>query len=155
MPKLSPQCALIVVRENNMDVKTYSELIKLPTFEERYEYLRFQGVVGEDTFGFERYLNQRFYQSAEWKRIRRHIIARDLGCDLGVKGYEIYEPIIIHHLNPLTKHDILGRTEYLTNPEFLICTTQRTHNAIHYGDNNLLAKAPTERKQNDTCPWRK
>ena len=142
-------------KSDDFFIKTYSELVSLPTFEERYRYLKLSGKVGEDTFGFERYLNQRFYQTTEWKRIRNQIIARDMGCDLGVVGHEIYGPVIIHHLNPLNKHDIRLRTEYLTNPEYLICVSPRTHNAIHYGDENLLTKAPIERKQNDTCPWRK
>ena len=148
-------CVIIVGRETTMSIKTYSELLALKTFEERFRYLQFNAVIGEDTFGFERYLNQRFYHTTEWRRIRNSIIARDMGRDLAMEGYEIYEPIIIHHLNPLTKNDIYERTEYLTNPEFLICTTHRTHNAIHYGDDNLLVKAPVERTKNDTCPWRK
>lgn len=135
-------------------IRTYSELITLPTFEERYRYLRLGGKVGEDTFGFNRYLNQVFYSSKEWKRIRRDIIIRDLGCDLGVDGFEIYGRIIVHHMNPITKDDILSRSKFLTDPEYLICTSHNTHEAITYGDENLLILPPIERTKNDTCPWR-
>lgn len=139
-----------------MNIKTYSELITFPTFEERYRYLKLDGVVGEDTFGFDRYLNQEFYQrDQEWKRIRDFIIIRDQGCDLGVEGREIRGKILVHHMNPITKDDILKRSELLLNPEYLICTLKSTHDAIHYGDENLLMKGPVERKPNDTCPWRK
>ena len=139
-----------------MNIKTYSELITFPTFEERYRYLKLDGVVGEDTFGFDRYLNQEFYQrDQEWKRIRDFVIIRDQGCDLGVEGREISGKILVHHMNPITKDDILKRSEFLLNPEYLICTLKSTHDAIHYGDENLLMKGPVERKPNDTCPWRK
>lgn len=139
-----------------MNIKTYSELITFPTFEERYRYLKLDGVVGEDTFGFDRYLNQEFYQrDQEWKRIRDFVIIRDQGCDLGVEGREIRGKILVHHMNPITKDDILKRSEFLLNPEYLICTLKSTHDAIHYGDENLLMKGPVERKPNDTCPWRK
>lgn len=139
-----------------MNIKTYSELITFPTFEERYRYLKLDGVVGEDTFGFDRYLNQEFYQrDQEWKRIRDFVIIRDQGCDLGVGGREIRGKILVHHMNPITKDDILKRSEFLLNPEYLICTLKSTHDAIHYGDENLLMKGPVERKPNDTCPWRK
>lgn len=139
-----------------MNIRTYSELITLPTFEERYRYLKLDGVVGEDTFGFDRYLNQEFYQrDQEWKRIRDFVIIRDQGCDLGVEGREIRGKILVHHMNPITKDDILKRSEFLLNPEYLICTLKSTHDAIHYGDENLLMKGPVERKPNDTCPWRK
>lgn len=138
------------------DIKTYSELITFETFEERYEYLRLDGVVGEETFGFDRYLNQEFYQrSQEWKRIRDFVIIRDQGCDLGIDGREIRGKIIVHHMNPITKDDLLNRTPFLLDPEYLICTLKSTHDAIHYGDENLLMKGPIERKPNDTCPWRK
>lgn len=137
-----------------MSIKIYSELILLPTFEERFEYLRLNGTVGQDTFGYDRYLNQAFYTSYEWKRIRDQIIIRDNGCDLGIPGREIGGRIYIHHINPLRKDDIISRSEYLRNPEFLICVSFETHNAIHYGDINLLPRDPIERKQNDTCPWR-
>ena len=139
-----------------MNIKTYSEIITFPTFEERYRYLKLDGVVGEDTFGFDRYLNQEFYQrDQEWKRIRDFVIIRDQGCDLGVEGREIRGKILVHHMNPITKDDILKRSKFLLNPEYLICTLKSTHDAIHYGDENLLMKGPVERKPNDTCPWRK
>ena len=137
-----------------MIIRTYSELIKLPTFEERFQYLKLDGDVGVETFGFDRYLNQAFYSSDEWKSIRNKVIIRDNGCDLGIEGREIYKRIIIHHMNPITKEDLLYRTEYLLNPEYMICTMKNTHDAIHYGDENLLFKEPVERKPNDTCPWR-
>ena len=135
-------------------IRTYSELISLPTFKDRYNYLRLNGKVGEDTFGFDRYINQIFYKSQEWRSIRDYVITRDNGCDLGVAGYDIYGPMIIHHMNPITKNDILHRTDFLLNPEYLITTVNATHNAIHYGDENLLIQAPIERTKNDTCPWR-
>lgn len=135
-------------------IRTYSELITLPTFEERYEYLRLDGVVGEATFGFDRWLNQQFYKDKEWLRIRDQVIIRDGGCDLAMPDREIRGRILVHHMNPITVEDILNRTEYLLNPEFLICTIKNTHDAIHYGDASLLVKDPIERKQNDTCPWR-
>ena len=138
-----------------MSIKTYSELIALPTFEERYRYLRLRGSVGKDTFGFDRYLNQAFYRSAEWKRIRDLVIVRDNGCDLGVEGHEIYGKILIHHMNPIAVKDIQDASEFLLNPDYLICVTHATHNAIHYGDENQLIKAPIERTKNDTCPWKK
>lgn len=135
-------------------IRTYSELITIPTFRERYEYLRLQGSVGEETFGFDRYLNQIFYRSQKWKSIRDHVIVRDNGCDLGVEGFDIHGKILIHHLNPITIRDIELETDFLLNPEFLICTTHNTHNAIHYGDSNLLVAEPIIRTRNDTCPWR-
>ena len=138
-----------------MIIRTYSELIKLPTFEERFQYLKLDGDVGVETFGFDRYLNQAFYSSDEWKSIRNQVIIRDNGCDLGIEGREIYKRIIIHHMNTITKEDLLYRTEYLLNPEYMICTMKNTHDAIHYGDENLLFKEPVERKPNDTCPWRR
>ena len=137
-----------------MIIRTYSELITLPTFEDRYRYLQLNGAVGEDTFGFDRYINQQFYRSKEWQRIRDEVIIRDNACDLGMEGYEIHGRIYVHHMNPIMVRDIKSNSDYLMNPEFLICTTHRTHNAIHYGDENLLAKAPIERTKNDTCPWR-
>lgn len=137
------------------NIKTYSELITLPTFEERFEYLRLRGAVGQDTFGFDRVFNQRFYSSKEWKRVRDFVIIRDNGCDLGIEDYKIYgQNIVIHHLNPIAMRDIELSTEFLLNPEFLITTTHLTHNAIHYGDASLLVKAPIERTKNDTCPWK-
>lgn len=138
-----------------MSIKTYSELIRLPTFEDRFEYLKLKGSVGKDTFGHDRYLNQVFYSSMEWRRLRDKIIIRDNGCDLGVEGREIGGKVYIHHLNPLSTNDILTHSEYLVNPEYLICVSFETHNAIHYGDINLLPRDPIERKRNDTCPWRR
>lgn len=136
-------------------IRTYTELSRLPSFEERYRYLRLTGQVGKETFGFDRYLNQVFYRSQRWKRIRDEVILRDNGCDLGVEGYEIHGRIIIHHMNPITLEDIERESIYLLDPEFLICTVHNTHNAIHYGDKNLLITAPIERTKYDTCPWRK
>ena len=137
-----------------MIIRTYSELITLQTFEDRYRYLQLNGAVGKDTFGFDRYINQQFYRSKEWQRIRDEVIIRDNACDLGMEGYEIHGRIYVHHMNPIMARDIQSNSDYLMNPEFLICTTHRTHNAIHYGDENLLARAPIERTKNDTCPWR-
>ena len=137
-----------------MSIRTYSELILLPTFEERFKYLQLNGRVGDDTFGFDRYINQNFYRSAEWKRIRDLIIMRDNGCDLALEGYEIYGRILIHHMNPITVKDVELSTEYLMNPEYLICVTHNTHNAIHYGDEKLINKGPVVRTKNDTCPWK-
>lgn len=136
------------------NIKTYSELITIPTFEERFEYLKLDGQVGVETFGFNRYLNQAFYKSDEWLSIRDYVITRDNGCDLGMEDYEIYGRILIHHINPITKDDIIQRSRILLDPENLITTVKRTHDAIHYGDSNLLMKAPIERRKNDTCPWR-
>lgn len=136
------------------NIKTYSELITLPTFEERFKYLQLMGSVGVETFGYDRVFNQKFYTSREWLRIRDQIIIRDGGCDLGIEGREIPGYIIIHHINPIMLKDIQDASEYLLNPEYLICTSRTTHNAIHYGDENLLMKDPIERRPNDTCPWR-
>lgn len=137
-------------------IKTYSELITLPTFKERYRYLRLGGRVGEDTFGFDRYLNQIVYQrDPRWKEARDYVIIRDNGCDLGLDGYEIHDKIYVHHMNPLTIDDIRNESDFLFDPEYLICTTLNTHNAIHYGDENLLFTEPIVRRPNDTCPWRK
>lgn len=137
-----------------MSIRTYSELILLPTFEERFKYLQLNGRVGDDTFGFDRYINQNFYRSEEWKRIRDQIIIRDNGCDLAFEGYEIYGRILIHHMNPITISDIKFSTEYLMNPEYLICVTHNTHNAIHYGDEKQIITGPIVRTKNDTCPWK-
>lgn len=135
--------------------KTYSELILLPTFEERYEYLKLDGHVGEDTFGFDRYLNQAFYRSTEWKRIRRKIIVRDNGCDLAHPDREIVGPIYIHHINPISMKDLTDQTDYLRDPENLVCVSYNTHQAIHYGSTNLLTPTElVERRPNDTCPWK-
>lgn len=138
-----------------MSIKTYSELITLPTYEERYRYLRLSGAVGQDTFGFDRHMNQKFYRSAEWKRIRDMVIVRDNGCDLGIEDRVIHGKILIHHMNPITEKDIRYATELLLNPEYLICVTHTTHNAIHYGDEDLLIKEPVVRRPNDTCPWKR
>lgn len=134
-------------------IRRYSELRLLNTFEERYNYLRIGGYVGESTFGFERYLNQSFYRSREWKRTRDVVIARDEGLDLGVPGYEIYDRVIIHHMNPMTIEDIENGSEDILDPEFLITTTHRTHNAIHYGDQSLLIRPLVERRPGDTKLW--
>lgn len=136
-------------------IRTYSELCLFNTFQERFEYLRLDGQVGQETFGFERYLNQQFYHSSEWRSIRDSIIVRDLGCDLGIDGYTIYGKVYIHHMNPIRSSDVAQVSDYLINPEFLICTTHNTHNAIHYGDASLLVGEPIERKPNDTCPWKR
>lgn len=136
-------------------IRTYSELITLPTFEERFEYLKLSGRVGDETFGRDRYLNQLLYQrSDEWKASRREVILRDNGCDLGCEGYEIYGQIIVHHMNPITIDDVMNLDPKVFDPEFLISTMHRTHNAIHYGNADLLITAPIERRKNDTCPWR-
>ena len=138
-----------------MSVRSYSELITISTFEARFEYLKLDGLVGEETFGFDRYLNQAFYRSQEWKSIRDFVIVRDLGRDLAVEGYEIHGKIYIHHMNPIRAADITTKSRMLLDPEFLIATTHNTHNAIHYGDKNLLAIDPIERFKNDTCPWKR
>lgn len=143
---------MVIVTMTN--IKTYSELSKLKTFEERYNYLKLGGIVGADTFGFDRYLNQMLYTSARWRAVRDIVLVRDNGCDLGIEGYGIYHKPIIHHMNPITVDDILKESDFLFNPEYLITTTHLTHNAIHYGDENLLMKAPVERSRNDTCPWK-
>lgn len=136
-------------------MRTYSELIKLSTLAERFDYLKLGGVIGEDTFGFERYLNQNFYRSAVWKKIRNQVIIRDNGCEMGLEDYPISGRIIIHHMNPVDSDDIIHQRDILLNPEFLICVGNQTHNAIHYGSIDLLPQDPIERKPNDTCPWKK
>ena len=138
-----------------MSIKTYSELSRLKTFEERYQYLRLNGSVGRETFGFDRYLNQVFYRSQKWKSIRNQVIIRDNGCDLGIEGREINGRILIHHMNPISLDDIVNESDLLLDPEYLICTVHSTHNAIHYGDENLLILDPIVRSKNDTCPWKK
>ena len=138
-----------------MKIRNYEELSKLKTFEERYEYLKLDGSVGEETFGYDRYLNQKFYKyDPDWKKIRDEVIFRDNGCDLGIEGREINGLILVHHMNPITKDDILNRSEYLLNPNYLITTIKSTHDAIHYGSSDLLMKDPIVRSKNDTCPWR-
>lgn len=136
-------------------IRTYSELIKLQTFEERFQYLQLNGRVGEETFGFDRYLNQKFYNDPEWLRIRDQVIIRDNGCDLAMPDREIKTRILVHHMNPINKEDILRRSDFLLNPEYLICTIKATHDAIHYGDESKLIIMPPERRPNDTCPWRR
>lgn len=135
-------------------IRTYSNLIQLPTFEERFNYLKLNGQVGSMTFGFDRVLNQIFYKTKEWKRIRRDLILRDNGCDLGIFDREIAGRILIHHMNPINEDDIKNRSEMLLNPEYLICVSHNTHNAIHYGDESLLVRAPIIRRPGDTCLWR-
>ena len=138
-----------------MNIRTYSELSKLRTFKERYEYLKLSSVVGEDTFGYDRYLNQQFYKSMAWKRVRDQVIIRDNGCDLGIDDRYINSRIYVHHMNPITKSDIINLTDYLLNPEYLICVSKNTHDAIHYGSEELLyTNHMVERRPNDTCPWR-
>ena len=137
-----------------MSIKTYSELITIPTFEERFEYLQLKGSVGKDTFGYDRHLNQVLYRSPEWKRLRNQIIIRDCGCDLACEGYDIHSKVLIHHLNPITVEDVLARSRKVFDPNNLVCVSHNTHNAIHYGDVDLLATGPIIRTKNDTCPWR-
>ena len=140
----------------NTNIRTYSELITIPRFIDRFNYLKLNGQVGEETFGFDRYLNQKFYRMREWKDVRNYVIARDNGCDLGIEDREIPfgVPIIIHHLNPISIKDIQNKLDWILDPEFLICTTKRTHDAIHYGSEALLYDEPIERMPNDTCLWR-
>lgn len=138
-----------------MKIRTYTELMRIPTFEERFEYLKLNGSVGRDTFGFDRMFYQRFLKSREWLNLRDFVIYRDNGCDLGVEGHEINgQKIYIHHMNPSTMDDLQHNAEILLDPEYLITTIHKTHNAIHYGDASLLDKAPIVRRKNDTCPWR-
>lgn len=134
--------------------KTYSELSKLPTFKERFEYLKLGGIVGEATFGFDRYLNQFFYRSKEWQSIRNRVIVRDEASDLGIVDYPIPKYIVVHHMNPISEEEIENGSKDILNPEFLICVSRQTHNAIHFGDESLLPSTPVERYLNDTCPWR-
>lgn len=147
-------CEGITDKVIQMSIKTYSELILLPTFEERYKYLQLNGVIGDETFGFDRYINQMFYRSQEWKQVRDYVIVRDNGCDLGMEGHDIRGRILIHHMNPISMKDIQKNTKILLDPEYLITTMHSTHNAIHYGDESLLISAPIERTKNDTCPWK-
>lgn len=135
-------------------IRTYSELIRIPTFEDRFRYLQLHGAVGKDTFGFDRYLNQQFYRSKEWRELRRQIILRDNCCDLGDLEHEIFERPIVHHMNPILVKDLSEMTEYVMNPEYLVTTTHRTHNAIHYGDESVLENGFANRSMNDTCPWK-
>lgn len=136
-----------------MIVRSYSELRRLDTFEERYRYLALRANVGEATFGFDRWINQNFYRSRQWKHLRHHIIARDNGCDLGIDGYEIHSKLIIHHMNPMNSDDIAQGDSDILDPEFLITTTHQTHNAIHYGDESLLPRPHVDRRRGDTRLW--
>ena len=156
MPMQLTPCEHTAVMAKTMKIRTYEELSKLKTFEERYEYLKLDGSVGEETFGYDRYLNQQFYKyDPDWKKVRDEVIFRDNGCDLGIEGREINGLILVHHMNPITKDDILNRSEYLLNPNYLITTIKSTHDAIHSGSSDLLMKDPVVRSKNDTCPWRK
>ena len=136
-------------------IRSYSELITLPTFEERYEYLRLGGKVGEETFGCDRYLNQMCYKSEAWLEVRDYVIIRDNGCDLAIPDRRIDKRILVHHMNPIRMEDIMSRSKYLLDPEYIIFTIKSTHDAIHYGDSSLLITDPIERRKNDTCPWRR
>lgn len=135
-------------------MKTYTELKNFKTFKERFDYLKIGGSVGEQTFGSHRWVNQSFYHSPEWKRIRDIVIIRDMGCDLGIEGRDIVQKIYIHHMNPIVMQDLIERSQLLLDPEYMICTSYMTHQAIHYGDESLLALDPIERRPNDTIPWR-
>lgn len=134
-------------------IRTYSELSRLETFNDRYQYLKLSGVVGDNTFGFDRWINQEFYRSRQWKSIRDAVIVRDNGCDLGIPGFEIYRGLLVHHMNPISMDDILHGEEWILDPNFLITTSHRTHNAIHYGDESLLPREPITRKLGDTKLW--
>lgn len=146
----------MVSKMSRTNIRTYNELITFPTFKERFDYLQLNGKVAEETFGFDRRINQYFYQrNDEWKSVRDYVIVRDNGCDLAIEGYDIYKNIIVHHMNPVTVEDIKLNSEYLLDPEFLICTSLNTHNAIHYGNSALLYLSLTERNEFDTCPWKR
>ena len=136
-------------------IRSYTELSQISDYEARYRYLKLRGRVGDETFGFDRIFNQMFYRSGEWQRVRRDIIVRDCGCDMGVSGHEIGGRIVIHHMNPIDINDIRNSTEYLLNPEYLICVSENTHKAIHYGDESLIDHTLIERRPNDTCPWKR
>lgn len=144
-----------VIQMNTTNIKTYSEMARLPTFLERYRYLKIGGQVGYETFGYDRYLNQILYRSPEWKRFRRDIIIRDNGCDLACDGYEIIGKVLIHHIDPITVRDIELRDQKIFDPENVVSVTLNTHNAIHYGDESLLITEPLVRTPNDTCPWKR
>ena len=135
------------------NVRRYSELIQINSFEERYRYLKMGGEVGHATFGFDRYINQAFYTSPEWRYVRRQVIARDRGCDLGITGFEIHQNLLVHHMNPMNPDDIIHEEAWILDPEFLITTCTRTHNAIHYGDESLLPKPFVPRRPGDTKLW--
>ncbi len=135
-------------------IRCYRELKRLNTFQERYDYLKIGGLVGDSTFGFERYLNQMLYSSPQWRKVRDQVIIRDNGNDLGVEGFQIYDHIIVHHMNPITVEQIEEAASEIFDPEYLVCCSTQTHNAIHFGDKSLLPQLPVERSPNDTCPWR-
>ena len=135
-------------------IRRYSELIRYDTFLDRYHYLNLVGQVGIETFGLDRYLNQTLYRSSRWRRTRSQVILRDNGCDLGMAGFDIFDKIIVHHINPLSVRDIEEDVDEIYDPEFLICCSFDTHNAIHYGDERLLPQLPVERRPGDTCPWK-
>lgn len=135
-------------------MRTYSELLTFNTFEDRFNYLKLNGNVGEETFGFDRWLNQKFYKSKEWQSIRDFVIIRDCGCDLAMEGYDILDKLYVHHMNPIEQSDLIHSTDILVDPEYLVCVSHNTHNAIHYGDISLLVADPVVRKPNDTCPWK-
>lgn len=153
MPVLAIIMKTMTMNTIHRKTRSYEELIRLPTFEERYEYLKLSGRVGESTFGYERMLNQSFYASQEWKKFRRSVIIRDNGCDLGIEGYEIFDRIIVHHINPITPDDIEMNSSALMNMNNVICVSFGTHEAIHFGDSSLLPKAPIQRYSNDMSPW--
>ena len=138
-----------------MKIRTYADLSEIVTFEERYEYLRLDGSVGESTFGYDRYINQAFYKTAMWKRARQLVVIRDNGCDLGIDGYEIHGKVLIHHMNPISRDDLLSFNRDIIDTRFLICTSERTHQAIHYGDRSLLPQIPVTRRPGDTILWRR
>ena len=148
MPEICHQLILMTTFS-----RTYSELCRLETFEERYHYLRLRGILGERTFGFDRWVNQRFYKSREWLSARDYVIVRDNGCDLGVQGYEINSGLLVHHMNPISLNDLEEGEEWIIDPEFLITTSLQTHNAIHYGDESLLPRGPIVRQAGDTRLW--
>ena len=137
-----------------MNIRTYSELITIPTFEERYNYLKLNGIVGKETFGYDRYLNQLLYRSSDWRSFRDRIIIRDNGCDLACEGFELQSRIIIHHIDPITVEDILNKHPKVFDPENVVSTSHNTHLAIHYGDKNLISIGQINRYKNDTCPWK-
>ena len=155
MKTLSKLCEIIPGMVIRMSIKTYSELITIPTFIERYRYLKIGGRVGAETFGHDRYLNQILYKTPEWRSFRKDMIVRDNGCDLACEGYDLYDRILLHHIDPITVEDVLKRHPKIFDPENVITTWLRTHNAIHYGDESLLYTDLIERTPNDTCPWRR
>jgi hypothetical protein len=134
-------------------IRSYHQLRRLDTFEERYDYLKLRGTIGVSTFGFDRWINQHFYKSREWKRARDYVIVRDNGCDLGILGYEIHSGLLVHHMNPISLDDVKHGEEWILDPNFLITTSLQTHNAIHYGDESLLPRGPIVRKSGDTKLW--